>query len=487
MHELNTNPTIYLLSALMIHDIRYKYLDDVKPEFFADDYSRLFIFSMKSLKEKTKSYTFGVQSIIVEAYHLVSTDNKFKEKYNLNKDFPLFKSRLVQFENQSKLLMDEELSVLEYKIADIIKQFMMNSGINKIINGSKDAGVEEILKTRFITVSPFEIFDIGEFDTFEKLKKIDLPDSGKTIKSSMTLVNNNSLFKGFKNGDLVAWVAPPKVGKTTIMVQEGAHFAKQGHKVLHLFIGDMSVADGICKYISNLVGVNIDSVILNSKKYFEMCEETLNNVRMAEIASDSLTISEILHTVKKSKKEFNFDVLIVDYDSNIRPSQRDSLYERGGEIYSALKGFAAKEKCVVCVGSQPKIHYWTLELLDMTSASESSKKQHHVDFLLAIGRNQKFKHLGTLNMPLIRRGEGDVFTPIHFQYDQTRIQEISKDEYRSLSLVGDEESSGVDLAKLLQVNQTVSEINSETKEQSSGEETMPDNVVELKSVSDGTS
>jgi hypothetical protein len=147
-------------------------------------------------------------------------------------------------------------------------------------------------------------------------------------------------------------------------------------------------------------------------------------------------------TVKLEKPIPVYDVIDVENNSNFLlsngiiahncPPKGENMYEVGGIIYTALKGFAEKERCCILVGSQPKINFWDTELLPMESASESSRKQHAIDMMITMGRNKDCKHLGTLNIPAVRRGEGNVSVRINFEYKNSAIKELTQENYNRI-------------------------------------------------------
>src|SRR5690606_27111477 len=108
-----------------------------------------------------------------------------------------------------------------------------------------------------------------------------------------------------------------------------------------------------------------------------------------------------------------FDMVIIDYDANIKSQNSDNMYGEGGNTYANLKSYG-KGKCVVMIGSQAKTVYWDLEILPMDAPAESSKKAHHVDIMLTIGRNKICPHLGTINIAKMRRGQAERQMRLHF-------------------------------------------------------------------------
>jgi len=115
-------------------------------------------------------------------------------------------------------------------------------------------------------------------------------------------------------------------------------------------------------------------------------------------------IYQLLAKTSQLFAKFPFKVMFTDYDANIQESVKlNSSYVEGGTIYANIKGYG-KARCVNYVGCQTKIIHWGEEKILKHFPNDSSKKQHHLDFLLGLGKNKECPGIGTLNLPKVRRG-----------------------------------------------------------------------------------
>jgi len=281
------------------------------------------------------------------------------------------------------------------------------------------------------TISGNQFIDPNNSGVIDHLKSMDSPEGHRIMKSTLAVVNYNATYQGYKPGDLIMVCAPTKVGKSTLMVQEGAAIAQQGFKVAHMWFGDMSSFDGWCKYVSTMKQASVVNVIENHKSYVERCQKEFANLRMASHPGLSKTLAEVFGEANSLRKTFDFDLLILDYDANII-STSDEMYAAGGTMYAMLKGYAQANNIAIIIGSQAKPSYALTEILDQGAANESSRKQHAVDFMVNIGRNPKVPTLGSVHIPLMRRGKSLVTSRIKFEYETSRITEISSSEYQKI-------------------------------------------------------
>jgi hypothetical protein len=219
---------------------------------------------------------------------------------------------------------------------------------------------------------------------------------------------------------------------STFMIQEAAAAVDQGFKVAHIFLGDFSEYDGLCKFMSCVTGELMSNVVNAPILFQKRCEAWLKNWRVAAFPAGSLDTNEVVSYARNFRKKFPFDMLVIDYDSNIRPPEDAGMYETGGVMYSAFKGFGQQEGPVVIIGAQPKIAFWDDEILNHTSAAESSRKQHVVDVMITAGRCKEHKKVGTVHLPLVRRGESAGIARVRFDDFHSRISEITQHDYDNI-------------------------------------------------------
>jgi len=323
-----------------------------------------------------------------------------------------------------------------YSVTSIISTFIRNKITHKGVDLFAKGQIKESEKffskaTNFnITADPF-INPLQE-GMIDHLKQKDLPPGGVIIKSSLGLLNSSLQYHGYKSGDLIMTVLRPKGGKSTFLVQEGAAAANQGANVAHIHLGDFSEFDSICKYMSCITGDPIGNVVNAPNQYASRCRGWLEHIRIASFPALLLNTDEVVSYAKTLRKKFKFDVLIVDYDANIKAPEDTGMYETGGYMYSTLKGFSQDGGHVTHIGCQPKIQFWQEEVLPFESAAESSRKQHAVDVMITGGRNVKHSRLGTFSLPLVRRGASGDFARVRFDDLHSRILEINQKEYDRL-------------------------------------------------------
>lgn len=320
--------------------------------------------------------------------------------------------------------MDAVLNIMESFIRDKLHW----RGADQLARGNNDEASRLFASAVNFKLSKDSFVDPSRADVVKTIRDADLPPANGIMKSSLALINDHAQYGGYKYGDLTMVLAPPKVAKTTFMCQEGAHMAMTGYRVAHVWLGDMSEFDGFCKYAAYWSGDDFGTIVKEYDKYRSRYNAYYQNVRMAAYPAYARTGTELVAELRQLKSEFDFDFVVIDYDSNITP-ESDGMYEAGGLLYGLLKGFAQSERCAVMIGSQPKIAFWQEEMIPGVAAAESSRKQHAIDFMITFGRSPKHKFYGICNVPYIRRGESEVYSYIRYEYPHSKIKLISKATY----------------------------------------------------------
>ena len=193
-------------------------------------------------------------------------------------------------------------------------------------------------------------------------------------------------------------------------------------------------------------------VILTSRQMPHFTEEELykllstdekfmkiaKNVDIYKYASSEITmdaLKEELYTQQK-QKGIHYDVIIVDYDGNLK-QPADSMYESGGIIYDQAKNLAQVNHSVVFMASQPKQSFWRNELIPIEACAESSKKQMVIDMLITIGRPEGVNTgIRKIYVPKNRRGKENEIFHAKLNGETGFMYEIFQDEYDALKKQG---------------------------------------------------
>ena len=240
---------------------------------------------------------------------------------------------------------------------------------------------------------------------FSKLTQVDIRSNefkSTPYKSVIGMINRCSPTSSYINSQLVTVAAAPGAGKSLFLLNEALGFISQGAKVHYMAIGDLTPVDMLTRSVSiaNKMDVISTYTDLDNTKRLSNSIRNIDNFSFTCLEADSISVEEYLSKMEKYLDDF--DVFIVDYDSNFS-SDTESMYDKGGNIYNKLVGFSRKGKLVL-LASQPKNDAVGKSHIGMNQLSESSRKYQILDMLITLGSSNIYSKCGLCSIPKNRRG-----------------------------------------------------------------------------------
>ena len=401
-----------------------------------------------------------------ESMRLIYTSlREYYLKYGNTPTYDELKTVLsVSCEKNNYLSLDNVMSVLDKvlslrltedfineKLQEFIKSSKSQVTITKILESYKNEGkidfdnavseLSENLCLNFMESSA--IYNLSDVDGIHQIREDALGDmhNPMLVPFFIEKINGEMQYKALPPGTLNMVSAAPGCGKTTLMINQGMYSAINGFKVLHIFLGDMSKYDGFLRYLSNISGINTNTLVdyseqelINTVKKYNYTG-ALGNVTIASYPQGQLNSTQLIEEIVSTQKVLNthFDVIIVDYDENINKDDEDNIYESGGLIYNRLGMFSVTNRSVVFIVSQPKPQYWNQEIIPLEAAAESSKKQKIIDTMITMGKPSRSSTVGTIFIAKNRRGRVGNKFHIKINGANTQIKHISTAEYQQIS------------------------------------------------------
>lgn len=323
-------------------------------------------------------------------------------------------------------------------------------------------------------------FKTGDLDTFSPksfaefdINSIIAESNESVIKTPFEWLNKSfEPFDGMPKAQMCLVCAPPGVGKSLFSMYLASYMASIGNKVLYIALGDLSQKD----FLTRIGAITLDMSFADTHRNLGTVYNTLR-----QIMGDNLDISispagvvsaeDIVEYVENSEKDY--DVVIVDYDSNCKgATDGDSMYQSYGKIYETLNRLVLDGK-LLFICTQPKISAWDKQVVDLQDVGESSRKQHTGDCIIGIGREiNSPNHLHTIKISKSRRGEVGVIA-YTIRLDNGRFIEIPKGLYDSLKQVQEKRHyTSADITGMIsQYNAQLSQINNQVKQNMNSHQT----------------
>ena len=230
-----------------------------------------------------------------------------------------------------------------------------------------------------------------------------------SAKSRYDVINNSFTGGGYPGGAVVVIAGAPATGKSLFLMSEATHFITQGKRVHYLVLGDLQEDDIMVRAMCQLERKSkreIENDVLgNLEKY----RSHFSNLNITILPANSITSEQYIEAIMSRIDEF--DILMVDYDSNFQgASDEESMYNKGGLIYDNMTKISNKGK-LVFIASQIKTSYASSELIPMEALAESGRKYQVADLVITLGKkpdkDASFSRVpcGTINIAKSRRGE----------------------------------------------------------------------------------
>lgn len=325
-------------------------------------------------------------------------------------------------------------------VEDIVTDYQQRGKVNfsHVQNSIEELGE---YKTLFNSISDACLSDV---EGFLDSKREEFGTSGviTTVECIVSDVNNIMQYKGISSGSLNVISAAPGRGKTQFLIQQGVSAATEGKTVLHIFLGDLQKYTASLRYLSCFTNKSMNEISFYSedqiKKLFSRYAITgaFDNIHILCFPPEDKTANEIINNIIRLQDKrgpgFHYDLVIIDYDENIKTEDKNgygNMYEEGGTTYNKFKKFATDNKSVVFIASQPKPSYYSAEILTLESLAESSKKQKIADTIFTIGKPSVKANVATFYIAKNRLGAPNRLFYIDLVGETQRVHQITEEEY----------------------------------------------------------
>jgi len=243
---------------------------------------------------------------------------------------------------------------------------------------------------------------------------------------------------GFGKRRLYVFLAHPKGGKTTMLVNLACNFLRQGLPVMY-YTCEMEETEILFKIFSNLSLMTHEEIInpLNDQRFRKELEEFKKysaDIRVKFFNGGTISTNAIKSHLSKLKITTGFspEVVIVDYADYLIPTVglKDFMYDDLGNVYQDLINLGDYFDVPVITASQPKVGAWEKEFLGIGDMSGSSKKEALLYALISINQNSEDRNKNPeefkLYVSAVRMGLSDKVIYCKWDKDKNYMQEIEE-------------------------------------------------------------
>ena len=424
-YEFNDNiqrGILYLLKTK--RDFYLQIINLVKPEYFEfPSHSKIF--------EAVNEYYSKYQKLPSDSFILEDVKNKLAPK-----------EELFDYEDELNYINSLDTSAIDNPdyYMDLVERFAKNESMKQAIQQGitllKDNRVEEIEEIVRNALTVRRTVDVGQnyfedlSERWDRVFNIEFKERYKTIFPTL----DKSLDGGLSRKELAMVVAPPGVGKSIYLVNQGVKSLTEGRQVLYISL-EMS-EDKIAQRfdsISTLIPqreLKRPETQLKVKERLDLFADRFSGAKLIikEFPTGTATINTIrsLLVQLRNHEDFEPDLIIVDYMELMRPI-RETLqeYQAQQKIAEEMRGLAMEYKCLIWTATQTNRQGRSVKLITDSELGDSYGKIRTCDF--AVSLNQTEEELDNERMRVYviksRNGPTRFVVPAHVDYSTLTIKE----------------------------------------------------------------
>lgn len=245
---------------------------------------------------------------------------------------------------------------------------------------------------------------------------------------------NKSLEGGLGSKELAMVVAPPGVGKSLFLVNQGVHSMIEGRKVLYISL-EMS-EDKIAQRFDSVMTLMPQFKLkdpanqLTVKERLEMFKKEFpgSELVIKEFPTGQASINTIRNLLVQLKnyEEFEPDLLIVDYLELLRPTREiQQEYQAQQKVAEELRGVSMEHNFLVWTATQTNRQGRMVKIITDAELGDSYGKIRTCDFAMSLNQSEEEFDEGRMRGYVIksRNGRPRFTVPMEVDYGTLRMSE----------------------------------------------------------------
>jgi len=322
-----------------------------------------------------------------------------------------YENDILYINNIDQSVINDREFILDL-VEDFAKKGAMTNAIRKsiiLLKENKIGHIEELVReallvSRDINVGQNYFSDVNS--RIHRLFEKRLENRFKTVFPDF----NRNLEGGLCAKELAIVIAPPGVGKSLYLVNQGVASLKEGRNVLYIS----------CEMSEDKIAARFDSILtllknnklkeaetqLTLRKRLSMVEETLEGrlyIKEFPTGTGNVNTIRALLTQLRLYKNFVPDVIIVDYLELLRPNRMiESEYMAQQRIAEELRGLACEQKCLVWTASQTNRQARRVQLITDSELVDSYGKIRPADWVISLNQTEEEYDRGRMRVYVVK-------------------------------------------------------------------------------------
>jgi len=407
---------------LLKHDLEFfsEIVPLLKPEFFDfPAYKNIFI-GVRDYYEKYRK--LPSDSILPD---FIATNVSGSDPEGID-----YVNAIAEINTFDKSCLDDRDFVLD-TVEEFARQRAMEAAIRKavaILNQEGDIGqVEELVKSALMVNRNVDVGQDYFGDIVDRITRSYKEDNRDRIPTPFRTHNHN-LEGGLCRKELGMVVAPPGVGKSLYLVNQGATSLLQGKNVLYISL-EMSEDKIAGRFDSVITEIRNLKTSLGQLRLKERLDEVKNKtegrLKIKEFPTGACNVNQLRSLLVQLKLHKNFtpDVLIVDYLELLRPNRIiDSEYQAQQRIAEELRGLGVEYNCLVWTASQTNRQARRVPIITDAELGDSYGKIRPADWVISLNQTQEEYDEGAMRVYVMKARDSKQHYLVNIAVDYTTLQ-----------------------------------------------------------------
>ena len=323
------------------------------------------------------------------------------------------------------------------------RQKAMEHAIRKavgILNEEGDPGaVEELVKSALLVNRSVDVGQDYFTDVNTRLQR-NAEDNRDQLIPTAFVTHNRNLEGGLARKELAMVAAPPGVGKSLYLVNQGATAIREGKNVLYvsLEMSEDKIAGRFDSVLSDLNNKDLKEKPLAKLKLKEVLSEIKEKSRgrliIKEFPTGSCNVNQLRAYLVQLRlhRDFVPDLLIVDYLELLRPNRQiDAEYQAQQRISEELRGLAVEQNALLWTATQTNRQARRVNIITDAELGDSYGKIRTADWAISLNQNQEEYDDGVMRVFVMkaRDSKQHYLINVSVDYSTLRMKEPFNDEH----------------------------------------------------------
>lgn len=306
-----------------------------------------------------------------------------------------------------KYLESDDLEFVKEKVLDFCRNQCIKSAILESVDLLGKGQYDEIKKSIDTAMKAGANRDIG-YEFMKGIQARYTENVRNTIPTCWPLINDLAA-GGFGKGELVIFVAPPGIGKSTALMNVGAHAVQNGLNVVH-YTMELTEAYTAQRYDAVITGIATQNLKYHLDEVeSELTKRVTGNLTIKYYPTKTASVNTLkAHLDQLIMMGTKPDLIIVDYADLLRGTgrTREKLHEDLEIVYEELRGLAGEYAIPVFSASQSNRSSADSEIVTGDQIASSFSKIMIADFIISLSRKVNDKIAGTGRFFIIKNRFG---------------------------------------------------------------------------------